>query len=136
MLRSAVELLGIVLLRFRPLPRVWAILLIAVNLGAVFFLDTLQGRVALVAMLAGALIMAAIHHRLGFVRLLGIGHILWIPMLPWMAAGLHEIETGSPLHTWVRALIVCNVISLIIDAIDVTRFLRGEREPYYTWTTG
>ena len=36
-------------------------------------------------------IMVVIYSRLGFVRLLGIGHILWIPMLPWM---IWELPNG------------------------------------------
>ena len=40
-------------LRFRPLARVWAAFLILVNLGALLFIDTLYGQVALAAVLAG-----------------------------------------------------------------------------------
>ena len=36
-LRSATGLLAIVLLRFRPAVRAWAVLLIGVNLASVFF---------------------------------------------------------------------------------------------------
>jgi len=33
-----------------------------------------------------------IFHRLGFIRLLGIGHIYWIPMLAWLWP--HDYSTG------------------------------------------
>ncbi|MEX0350781.1 MAG: hypothetical protein AB3N15_15270 [Paracoccaceae bacterium] len=129
----AFELLWIVLLRFAPLPRVWAICLIAVNLGALFFLGTYYGRVALLAALAGVAVMIVIYSRLGFVRLLGIGHVFWIPMLIWFASDLPSQQTNPDLYWWVIALMAFNSLSLIIDAVDVLRYLRGERAPHYHW---
>ena len=41
---------------------------------ALLFLDTVYGRVALAAIAVGLIIMICIHARLGFVRLLGLGH--------------------------------------------------------------
>ena len=66
------EILGIVLLRFKAVPRAWVIVLILVNLGSLLFLHTHYGLANLLAVLAGIIIMALIYGRLGFVRLLGI----------------------------------------------------------------
>ena len=131
--RSAFELLGIVLLRFRPLSRIWAIFLILVNLASLLFLDTIYGQVALVAVSVGVAIMIGLHQRLGFVRLLGIGHILWIPMLFWMITEISSVAQGSWLSIWMGCLILFNGISLVIDTIDVARYLLGERQPHYRW---
>ena len=131
LVRSAAELLRIVLFRFRTLPRVWAILLVAVNLGALFFIDTIYGQVALGTVTFAVLVMIAIHMRCGFVRLLGIGHILWIPMLLWMIVKFPSNSERTGLATWVGCLIVCNAISLVVDTIDVWRYWRGDRLPHY-----
>jgi hypothetical protein len=127
------EILWIVLFRFAPLPRIWAICLIAVNLGALFFLDTFYGRVALLVALAGIAVMMVIYTRLGFVRLLGIGHVFWVPMLIWFASSLPDRQTDPALYWWVVVLIGFNAVSLVIDAADVARYLRGERAPHYRW---
>ena len=132
-LNSAKEIIGIVLLRFRLVPRVWAALLIMVNASSVFFLDTRYGQIALAAILIGALTMTAIHTRLGFVRLLGIGHVFWVPMLIWMAIDVPMLDPDSMLRNWLLCLIVFNAISLVIDGMDVIRYLRGERRPHYSW---
>ena len=132
-LNSAKELLGIVLLRFRLVPRIWAVLLVVVNAFSIFFLDTRYGQVALAAILIGALAMIAIHVRLGFVRLLGVGHVLWIPMLVWIVIDFPKLEPGSLLRNWLSLLIVLNTISLVVDCIDVVRYIRGERTPHYSW---
>ena len=94
-LNAAKELIGIVLLRYRLVPRIWATLLIVVNVFSVFFLDTRYGQVALAAALIGASAMIALHLRLGFVRLLGVGHVLWVPMLIWIATDFSQLEPGS-----------------------------------------
>ena len=127
------EILGIVLLRFRAVPRAWVIVLILVNLGSLLFLHTHYGLANLLAVLAGIIIMALIYGRLGFVRLLGIGHISWVPMLAWFLLDLPDKSQDPALYYWVLSLILFNSISLVIDTIDVLRFLGGDREPYYHW---
>lgn len=129
------EILWIVLFRFRTLPRLWAMALIVVNAGALFFLDTAYGLAVVGAALAGIAVMAVIHARLGFVRLLGIGHVFWIPMLIWFASDLPDRTAAPLLHDWVITVIVFNLVSLAIDAVDVGRYVAGEREPHYTWNT-
>ena len=127
------EILWIVLFRFRPLPRLWAIALILVNAGALFFLNTPYGLAVLGAAFAGIAVMAVIHARLGFVRLLGIGHAFWIPILIWFAADPPDRTATPLLHDWVMTVIVFNMISLAVDAVDVGRYVAGDRDPHYVW---
>ncbi len=132
-MRLPLEMLGIVLFRFRSLPRAWVAALICVNLGSLAFLHTQYGLTTLLATIAGVGVMTVIYARLGFVRLLGIGHIFWIPMLIWFAFDLPDKLSDPLLYYWVLSLIAFNSISLIIDVIDVIRFARGERTPHYAW---
>ena len=127
------EILWIVLFRFTLVPRVWACALIVVNGASLFFLDTTYGQVNLAAVLAAIAVMAVIHARLGFVRLLGAGHVFWIPMLIWFASDLPDRSTEPALYYWVVALLVMNTGALIVDAVDLWRFISGDREPHYTW---
>lgn len=128
------EMLGIVLLRFDTLPRLWAILLIVVNAMALAFVTSPHGQIALVAVLAGIAVMAVIHRRLGFVRLLGIGHIFWAPMLIGFALCMPDRLDDPALFWWIVTLMACNTVSLVVDAIDVARFVRGERAEHYIWS--
>lgn len=121
------------LFRFRTLPRLWAVLLILVNAGGLLFLGTIYGQLTVAAAAAAIAVMAVIYARLGFVRLLGIGHVFWIPMLIGFATHLPDRSTQPQLFSWVLALIVCNSLSLIVDTVDFVRYVRGEREPHYVW---
>ena len=129
---QALEILAIVLFRFRPLPRLWAILLIVVNGAAIVFWRTSYGQIALVAVGAAIVTMSVIYARLGFVRLLGVGHVFWIPMLVGFALHLPDRSQEPWLYVWVLSLLACNTLSLVIDTIDVARFVAGERNPHYT----
>lgn len=131
--KAILELAGIVLLRFRLPARLWAILLIVLNAASLFFINTIYGQVAFASVLIAVVIMTAIYLKCGFVRLLGIGHILWIPMIPWLVLNLPGRSESPLLYDWVVCLIAGNSISLVIDTIDLARFLKGDRDPHYTW---
>jgi hypothetical protein len=111
---------------------VWIALLGVVNAMAVFFLDTLEGKVVLAAFLAGVTFQMSIFAAKGYVRLMGIGHILWLPLVFWLASRIGDIGIESAFGKWVMAVIVVNGISLVIDAADVGRYLAGDRAPAVT----
>jgi len=115
-----------------PMPwLVWLGLLLAVNVvGPIYFFEALEAKVVLVAFLASLGLMTAIFAAKGFVRLLGIGHILWVPMVPWLWIRLDQVGPGEPIGYWITAVIILDSVSLIIDGIDVLRYLKGERQPY------
>ncbi len=112
---------------------VWLGLLLAFNVvGPIYFFEALEAKVVLVAFLASAGLMTAIFAAKGFVRLLGIGHIFWIPMVPWLWIRFDQVGRGELIGYWIIAVIILDSISLIIDGIDALRYLKGERQPYIT----
>ncbi len=105
-------------------------LLLAVNLIVpLFYIQTPEAQLTIAAMFAGAIMQSWIHAKLGFVRLLGIGHIFWIPLVIWLALRAGTIGLDSTFGIWLASLVLINTVSLVIDAIDVIRFLSGERSP-------
>ncbi len=109
----------------------WMGLLIGVNIVVpLYFIQTIEAKVVLAAMICGLLIMTALFGAQGFVRLLGIGHIAWVPMIPWLIMRLDNTSFESFFGYWLAAIIVLNFLSLIIDGIDVLRYIKGERKPY------
>lgn len=133
-MRSVFELLGIVLLRFRPVQRLWGAWLIAVNGACLLFITHIEAQVALAAVSLALLAQALIYQRTCFIRLLGVTHLIWVPMLAWMAQRLVTIpEEEVAFQAWLLTLIATNAISLAIDAWDAARFVLGERQPHYVW---
>lgn len=131
---NILKIFGIVFLRFRPVPRIWNIWLVGVNLMCLYFVGHIEAQVILVTTLASVVVQAIIYGRIGFTRILGIGHMLWIPMFAWMATRIDSIEAHPELQTWLIVLAVTNAMSFVIDITDVTRFAQGERAPHYRWS--
>ena len=109
----------------------WVALLGTVNMVVpLFFLGSLEAKVVLVGILVGIVAQMLIIRRLGFVRLLGLGHIVaWVPMLLWLVPRLLNLDYGTPFGRWLLAVVVLDMASLAIDFVDVGRYLAGERRP-------
>ena len=132
--QSVFELFGIVLVRFRPVPRIWGTWLVAVNSACLLFIGHIEAQVTLSAVGVAVLAQALIYQRKHFIRLLGLTHFLWIPMLTWIAMRLDAISKDeNAFRIWLITLIATNAVSLAIDALDAMRFVFGDRRPYYTW---
>ncbi len=109
----------------------WIMLLVMANMALpLLFIGTTEGKVVLGSFVFAIGFQAAIFSAKGFVRLLGIGHIAWVPMIYWLWTRLDFAAVGSLFRYWLLATIVLVSLSLLIDATDVIRYLRGERKPY------
>lgn len=117
-------------IRNMPLPwRIWWAILHLVNAGAVFFLPRVEARVVLGGLILAVFQQNIIFTRLGFVRLLGLGHFHWIAMLAWLWLRLPMIPDQPVLSRWIVGVIFCCGVSLVLDTVDVVRYLLGAREP-------
>jgi hypothetical protein len=117
------------------LPRPWWIwigLLMTFNMVVPWlFIGTLEAKVVLAASLLAAMLQMTLFRVKGFVRLLGLGHIAWLPVVLWLAGRLDTVDLESAFGMWILSVMVLDGISLIIDFIDVGRYLLGEREPSF-----
>jgi len=112
---------------------IWVALLVLFNLILPwFFIAAVEAKVVLVAFMPAAFIQMAIFSRRGFVRLLGVGHFVWLPMIPWLWARLELAEPTTYFLYWMTVVIVLDSLSLLVDIVDVVRYLLGEREPTVT----
>ncbi len=113
-----------------PLPwKFWLMSLVAINMIIpLFFLDRLESQVVVGTIVASMILMTALTGLSGFGRLLGLGHVLWIPLLYFLWTRLDQIPADDFFGIWIRVLMVLNATSLVIDATDVIRYLAGDRE--------
>lgn len=108
--------------------QLWLMLLVTANLAAsLFFLYRLEAQVVLGTMLASMTLMTLLTSRFGFTRILGLGHILWVPMLAFLFTRLGGIPANDAYGIWIRILFVLNGMSLVFGALDVMRFMSGDR---------
>lgn len=105
---------------------IWLALLGAINImGAMVFIKSREGQFTMLAMISNMVLMMALHSQFGMVRLLGLGHIFWVPLLIYLGTTLSK-QTDSLKRRWMVLLICINSASLVIDVIDVIRYLSGD----------
>jgi hypothetical protein len=131
--RALYDLFYISLVKFQPQARVFAWNLVAANTAGLLFLPRLEPAVLWTSILIGLVFMARVYQRMGFVRVLGAGHAFWVLVIPWLAVKWAQLPADSSgwLRAWLAWVIVTDTISVILDARDALRFLRGDRVAYY-----
>jgi hypothetical protein len=110
---------------------IWVGMLAMINMvGGLVYIHTMEGQMALAGLMIGFLIMWGIYVKKGFVRLLGLGHLIgWPPMMVWYAKVISEEKAEGVFEYWLMAVLVVNGISLIIDLVDVIRYSLGDKSP-------
>jgi hypothetical protein len=73
--------------------------------------------------------MTTLYAKFGFVRLLGLGHFPWLFTVPWLCLQLGKSTESGFFHYWLISVIVIDIISLVIDTVDVARYCMGDRQP-------
>ena len=124
---------GITLHQLAPVPRNWVRVQMLVGGAAVLFIFTIEGLVVLAVGVAVVvwLWQVMIYRRFGFVRLMGVPHILWVGLLFWLYGRADLIAERALMPYWLVPMAFVFVVSILIDCIDIARYIRGEREPYY-----
>ena len=108
--------------------QLWLALLVIVNFVIpLFFLNRLEAQVVAGTLLASVILMTGLTALSGYTRLLGLGHILWIPLLYFLWMRLEQNPADDVFGLWLRVLMILNATSLIIDVIDVGRYIAGDR---------
>ena len=109
--------------------RLWLMVLVTANMVVpLFYLDRIEAQVVIGALIASMLLMTTLTAATGFSRLLGLGHIFWIPLLYWLWAHLDQIPSDGFFGMWIRGLMILNSASLVLDTVDVARYVAGDRE--------
>jgi len=111
--------------------KLWMLLLFGTNLsGGIAFIDNVAGKSAIVSLVGAAIVMTVIYARHGFVRLLGLGRILfWLPMEIEFSLDLIKGNPQGMFFAWLLTLLILNGICICMDFADVIRFALGDTKP-------
>ncbi|MEO1266874.1 MAG: hypothetical protein AAFX99_02185 [Myxococcota bacterium] len=105
----------------------WLVLMVTLNLVMpLIFISHTEAQATLFFMMVSGVIAIAVVGALGFVRLVGLMHIGWFILIPYLAFRIGEAE--GLFYGWMLATLIVNSICLVIDVVDVGRYLAGERE--------
>ncbi len=108
--------------------QLWVLVLVGANIVApLFFLRHFEAQLTLAAGLLGLALMSVLTGRFGFSRIVGLGHITWLPLIFLLISSVGDTTASSSFGFWIRSVIVLDSISLTFDFADAARFYRGDR---------
>jgi hypothetical protein len=123
--------------------RGWILVLVATHFTAVLFLVRREnGRLGiraeplaiLLSFFFAALFMNWLYAKVGYVRLLGLAHLVfWGPVWVWIASRRRALGTATWLGRYVHVYLGVAGLSLLIDAVDLVRYLAGDGELLHRW---
>ena len=102
-------------------------------IGGLVFIKTLEGQLVLATVVATLIVAGQIHRNTPFSRLIGLCHIPWLALLPWLVVRLQAQEHSIALQVWGYYVVVTIAISLVFDAIDVYRYAKGQKT--FAWAS-
>jgi hypothetical protein len=108
--------------------QLWVGWMVVVNTACLAFLRHTAARWVLAAWIGNMITMQALFTLNGFNRLLGLPHVLWwTPLLVYLVRQRPRLAPHTAFSRWVGLLLVTIALSLVIDYIDVARYLLGDR---------
>lgn len=99
------------------------------GMAAVFSFVRVEARWVLAGFIAGAAAMLGLYSQMGYVRLLGLGHVIfWTPVLVYLLRRRPHWRVKETLSgKWIVLAVTVLTISLAFDYTDVIRWMLGER---------
>ena len=107
----------------------WVFWMMIVNSASLFFLKHMEARFCLAVWIPNGITMMLFAERFGFVRFLGISHIIWwTPLIIYLFLRRKQFDLKTLAGKWVVVMLITNSVSLAIDYVDVVRYMAGDRE--------
>ena len=101
----------------------WLISLLVANMIVpLFFWRQVEAQVIFATALVNGALFVVLTAISGFSRLLGLGHLPWIPLVWYLCQRVELHPPDSFYGQWLRAVILLNIGSLVLDAINVVRY--------------
>ena len=105
--------------------QLWIALMVGLNMIApLAFLSHLEAQVTLAAILLSATTGLILTKVQGFTKLLGLMHVYWLALVPFLYSRLESASSSELFFNWMLSVIVVNSLSLVIDTADVIQYFR------------
>ena len=104
---------------------IWVSALMVVNIASVAFWSEPLAKVIFVAFMISAMLMMGLYSRFGFEKILGLGHVIWIPLLAYILSQLQGVAKGFQIYLVILSVFIA--VSLIFDIIDVWKYFSSRK---------
>lgn len=101
---------------------IWVNVLMAVNFAGLFFLNEPVAQVVVATFAVTALLMMVLYYHFGMSKILGLGHVLWLGLVPYLISIFASLTVN--MQIFASIVITVNSISLLFDARDVVLYFK------------
>ncbi len=105
----------------------WVLFLMLVNMASLVFWQEAVAQLIFMNFLASAMLMMGLYARFGYTKILGLGHVPWIPLLAYMIIQIPAAEASF--RRYLLVLSISMAISLVLDTIDVWKYFKNRVRP-------
>ena len=109
--------------------QIWVYWMMALNTASIIFVKKhIPARVILAVWMLNAGSMMITAEYVGFTRILGLVHVVyWTPLAIYLLTEIKKIDQKNLYQKWITVLLVTIIASLILDYIDVLRYILSDR---------
>ena len=104
---------------------IWVAILALVNIVSLFFWSDPLAKLIFIIFMVSAMTIMALYSYFGFEKILGMGHVYWIFLLPYILQQLVHVEGIFFMYLVILSAFL--TISLVFDTIDVWKFIHDKR---------
>ncbi len=104
---------------------IWLFFLIIINVASLGFWHEPLAKIIFITFMISAMLMMGLYSRFGFEKILGLGHILWVPLLVYVLVQLPTVETFFKIYLVVLSISIA--ISLLFDITDVWEYFTNRK---------
>lgn len=104
---------------------IWVSLLMLVNFASAAFWNEPTSKLILATFMVSSMLMMGLCSRFGFAKILGLGHILWIPLLLHVLTRLPH--ASGAFMVYLIAWCIATAVSLAFDVVDVRKYFAARK---------
>ena len=99
---------------------VWVLFLMITNVTSIAFWSEPVAKVIFLTFILSSILMVGLYTKFGYEKILGAGHILWIPLLIYVLMEIPVATAGF--KSYLIIFSVATAISLVFDVVDVGKY--------------
>jgi len=105
---------------------IWVFYLMVINMVSVGFWHEPSAKLIFITFMISAMLMMGLYSRFGFEKILGLGHIVWVPLLVHVLMQLSAVEASF--KSYLVVLSVSIALSLAFDIADVWKYFTNRND--------
>lgn len=107
---------------------IWVYYLVILNFSSAFFWDEPLAKAIFLTFIISTITTIGLYSRFGFEKIIGFGHIFWIPLLLFLLPQITDSSGGY--RNYLAILSSSIIILLAFDTVEVWKYLSQEKSPY------